>query len=220
MASTVAAPPYTDRQATEYSNTGIWSWLTTVDHKRIGVLYLVSALIFFIVGGLEAAILRAQLTTPNGTARFGGHVQPAVHDAWHDDDLPRGHAAVGRVLQPAHPAADRRARRRVPAPQRVQLLGVPARRPVHHVPDLLRRRAGWRLVRLRAAQHEAVLAPDQHGFLGAGPADPRRVVAGGSDSTSSRPSSTCVRRACRSCACRSSRGWRSSCSSWWRWRSR
>src|SRR5687767_7595958 len=65
MASTVAAPPYT-ATATEYSNTGIWSWLTTVDHKRIGVLYLVSALIFFIVGGLEAAILRAQLTGPNG----------------------------------------------------------------------------------------------------------------------------------------------------------
>ncbi|MES2524969.1 MAG: cytochrome c oxidase subunit I [Gemmatimonadota bacterium] len=65
MATIVAAPQYTDAK-TEYSNSGIWSWLTTVDHKRIGVLYLVSALIFFIVGGLEAAILRAQLATPNG----------------------------------------------------------------------------------------------------------------------------------------------------------
>jgi cytochrome c oxidase subunit 1 len=67
MATTAAAPPYTDVKKAEYSNTGIWSWLTTVDHKRIGALYLVSALFFFIVGGLEAAIMRAQLMTPNGT---------------------------------------------------------------------------------------------------------------------------------------------------------
>jgi len=42
------------------------SWLTTVDHKRIGVLYLVSSLFFFVFGGLEAGLLRAQLATPNG----------------------------------------------------------------------------------------------------------------------------------------------------------
>jgi cytochrome c oxidase subunit 1 len=66
MATIAAAPPYT-QQKTEAANTGIWSWLTTVDHKRIGALYLVSALFFFIVGGLEAAIMRAQLMRPNGT---------------------------------------------------------------------------------------------------------------------------------------------------------
>jgi cytochrome c oxidase subunit 1 len=66
MATIVAAPPYTDRAA-EPEATGLWSWLTTVDHKRIGALYLVTALFFFIFGGLEAAILRAQLATPNGT---------------------------------------------------------------------------------------------------------------------------------------------------------
>ena len=66
MATTVAAPQYTTVKS-EPSTTGIWSWLTTVDHKRIGVLYLVSALSFFIIGGIEAGILRAQLATPNGT---------------------------------------------------------------------------------------------------------------------------------------------------------
>ncbi|MBL0169414.1 MAG: cytochrome c oxidase subunit I [Gemmatimonadaceae bacterium] len=66
MATIAAAPPYTDVH-TEPANTGIWSWLTTVDHKRIGALYLVSALFFFIVGGLEAAVMRAQLMQPNGT---------------------------------------------------------------------------------------------------------------------------------------------------------
>jgi cytochrome c oxidase subunit 1 len=64
MSTTAAAPAYP--QAGEKSATGVWSWLTTVDHKRIGVLYLVTALIWFIVGGLEAVLIRAQLQQPNG----------------------------------------------------------------------------------------------------------------------------------------------------------
>ena len=43
---------------------GLWSWLTTVDHKRIAKLYGVSAFIFFLLGGLEAMLIRAQLTRP------------------------------------------------------------------------------------------------------------------------------------------------------------
>ena len=65
MATIAAAPPYTEVK-TAPSTTGVWSWLTTVDHKRIGALYLITGLFFFVVGGLEAAILRAQLATPNG----------------------------------------------------------------------------------------------------------------------------------------------------------
>ena len=45
---------------------GIWSWITTVDHKRIGVMYGVTAFAFFLVGGIEALLLRLQLATPNG----------------------------------------------------------------------------------------------------------------------------------------------------------
>jgi cytochrome c oxidase subunit I len=45
----------------------IWSWITTVDHKRIGILYGVTAFVWFLVGGVEALILRLQLATPNGT---------------------------------------------------------------------------------------------------------------------------------------------------------
>ena len=37
----------------------VWSWLTTVDHKRIGILYGTSAFIFFLIGGIEALIMRA-----------------------------------------------------------------------------------------------------------------------------------------------------------------
>jgi cytochrome c oxidase subunit 1 len=43
------------------------SWLTTVDHKRIGILYGVSAFVFFLVGGIEALIIRLQLARPGNT---------------------------------------------------------------------------------------------------------------------------------------------------------
>ena len=41
------------------------SWVTTVDHKRIGILYLWTTLAFFAVGGLLALLIRTQLPTPN-----------------------------------------------------------------------------------------------------------------------------------------------------------
>ncbi|PTX91036.1 cytochrome c oxidase subunit I [Opitutus sp. ER46] len=43
------------------------AWLSTVDHKRIGILYLLFALLFFVVGGLEALFIRLQLAVPNNT---------------------------------------------------------------------------------------------------------------------------------------------------------
>src|SRR5437764_1221642 len=46
--------------------TGLWDWFTTIDHKKIGLLYLGTAFAFFIVGGLEALIIRLQLGGPNG----------------------------------------------------------------------------------------------------------------------------------------------------------
>ena len=41
------------------------SWLTTVDHKRIGILYIVTSLIFFAMGGVLALLIRSQLATPD-----------------------------------------------------------------------------------------------------------------------------------------------------------
>jgi cytochrome c oxidase subunit 1 len=46
---------------------GVWSWLTTIDHKKIGILYGVTAGIFFIIGGIEALVLRLQLGAPDNT---------------------------------------------------------------------------------------------------------------------------------------------------------
>lgn len=47
------------------AKTGIWSWITTVDHKRIGIMYGVAALLFLVVGGVEALFMRTQLLVPN-----------------------------------------------------------------------------------------------------------------------------------------------------------
>jgi cytochrome c oxidase subunit 1 len=43
---------------------GLWGWLTSVDHKSIGKRYLVTAVLFFLLGGLEAAMMRMQLARP------------------------------------------------------------------------------------------------------------------------------------------------------------
>src|SRR5689334_1147098 len=45
---------------------GRWSsWLATVDHKRIGILYIVTSLVFFVAGGIIALLMRSQLARPN-----------------------------------------------------------------------------------------------------------------------------------------------------------
>jgi cytochrome c oxidase subunit I+III len=46
---------------------GVLGWLTTTDHKRIGILYFVTALAFFAAGGVEALLIRTQLLGPNQT---------------------------------------------------------------------------------------------------------------------------------------------------------
>jgi len=52
-------------------NTGLWDWITTVDHKKIGVLYLLAGGFFFLLGGLEALLMRIQLMYPNSKLFIG-----------------------------------------------------------------------------------------------------------------------------------------------------
>jgi cytochrome c oxidase subunit 1 len=66
--------PLTDSEkpvypAVNYLNAdrGVWSWLTTVDHKRIAIMYLVSVLIAFLLGGIFAMAVRLELLTPEPT---------------------------------------------------------------------------------------------------------------------------------------------------------
>ena len=45
----------------------VWTWLTTVDHKRIGILYGTTAFAFFLLAGIESLLMRAQLALPDNT---------------------------------------------------------------------------------------------------------------------------------------------------------
>jgi cytochrome c oxidase subunit I len=73
--STVASPlpaPALER----FQPTGLLRWVTTVDHKDIGVLYLVTSGVFLLLGGLEALLIRVQLAVPRNT-----FLDPESYDA-------------------------------------------------------------------------------------------------------------------------------------------
>jgi cytochrome c oxidase subunit I len=61
VAARAEAQPY----RADWKRGRVASWVTTVDHKRIGILYIVTSLFFFALGGLLALFMRAQLATPN-----------------------------------------------------------------------------------------------------------------------------------------------------------
>ncbi|MCI0626644.1 MAG: cytochrome c oxidase subunit I [Acidobacteria bacterium] len=66
--STLTAPtvPVESREHYLNVNYGIRSWLLTVDHKRIALLYLASITLFFFLGGFFAVLIRMELLTPQG----------------------------------------------------------------------------------------------------------------------------------------------------------
>ena len=61
-------PPEREKERVHYLNHayGIFSWLLTVDHKRIGILYLVTVSIFFTFGAFAIALVRTNLVSPTG----------------------------------------------------------------------------------------------------------------------------------------------------------
>lgn len=76
MAQGVAVPGQHEAPAPSGKNyinaeAGVWSWLTTVDHKRIGLMYLVSTMIAFGLGGFFALLVRLELLTPKKTFMSG-----------------------------------------------------------------------------------------------------------------------------------------------------
>ena len=64
MSSDAIALP-NERAASQPWLETLHAWVTTVDHKRIGILYIVYALIFLVIGGMEATIMRIQLMRPH-----------------------------------------------------------------------------------------------------------------------------------------------------------
>src|SRR5437016_12961927 len=75
MATAVAPLPQITADRIEPAARGWTSWLTTTDHKRIGILYMVTTFAFFCLGGVEALMMRLQLGTPNNTV-----VPPQVYN--------------------------------------------------------------------------------------------------------------------------------------------
>jgi cytochrome c oxidase subunit 1/cytochrome c oxidase subunit I+III len=73
---TPGARPHVDRLERIWApRPGLLGWLTTTDHKRIGIMYFFTSLAFFGAGGVEALLIRTQLIGPNG------HVlSPAAYD--------------------------------------------------------------------------------------------------------------------------------------------
>ncbi len=49
-----------------FSETYIGEWIMTIDHKKLGIMYIVTAFFFFLVGGTEALLVRTQLAVPDG----------------------------------------------------------------------------------------------------------------------------------------------------------
>jgi cytochrome c oxidase subunit I len=74
MAATVSAPtstatpvPQVTARAAQREPSGWTSWVTTTDHKKIGIMYLVLTFAFFILGGVEALMMRLQLAQADNT---------------------------------------------------------------------------------------------------------------------------------------------------------
>jgi cytochrome c oxidase subunit I len=66
-ASTVNGRPEVVMHGLKERPRGWLEWLTTTDHKKIGLLYLFTTFLFFVIGGVEALLMRLQLGGPDGT---------------------------------------------------------------------------------------------------------------------------------------------------------
>ncbi len=64
MATIVERPIVVRRK--RFGETYIGSWIMTTDHKKIGIMYIMTGFFSFLVGGLEALLIRTQLAIPNG----------------------------------------------------------------------------------------------------------------------------------------------------------
>jgi cytochrome c oxidase subunit 1 len=76
---------------------GLMSWLTTLDHKRIGVMYLISILIAFLLGGIFAMLVRTELIAPGRTI-----TGPETYNQWF---TLHGAIMIFLVIIPGIPAA-------------------------------------------------------------------------------------------------------------------
>jgi cytochrome c oxidase subunit 1/cytochrome c oxidase subunit I+III len=67
MSAIPLVPEPTEALPAVRSDEGLISWIASVDHKQIGILYLITTIFFFVVGGIEALLMRLQLAVPGNT---------------------------------------------------------------------------------------------------------------------------------------------------------
>lgn len=82
--------------------TGLWSWLSTVDHKRIGLMYMISVFAFFLLGGIFALLLRLELFAPNAVQGVGQILKSG--DSYNQILTYHGAIMVFMVIVPGIPA--------------------------------------------------------------------------------------------------------------------
>ena len=136
---------------------GLLAWVASVDHKQIGIMYMLSSLLFFGIGGIEALLIRIQLSVPDN--HFLGP------DTFNQVFTMHGTTMIFLVVMPMltgivdlrDSADDRRARHGVPAAERDELLAPAIRRRSAVFQFLRRRCAERRMVQLHAAERASVL---------------------------------------------------------------
>jgi len=84
---------------------GVRSWLLTLDHKRIGIMYLVAVLSAFFVGGLFAEIVRTQLLIPTGALFTSASADASPYKVYNQMFTLHGAIMIFLVLIPGIPAA-------------------------------------------------------------------------------------------------------------------
>ena len=101
MNSAMTTAPNTDNYLTH--SRGIASWIFTLDHKRIGVMYLVSVLVAFLLGGIVAMLIRTQLLRPKGVLFHGA--DSSVFRGYNELFTLHGALMIFLVLIPGTPGA-------------------------------------------------------------------------------------------------------------------
>ena len=167
--ATTAAPPVVARPGAAapghtiagLERRGIGAWLTTPDHKKIGILYMVSTLHLLPPRRPRRAAGAHAAGAARSAAVRARDLQPDLHHPRLGDDLPVHHPVRRRrTRQLLRAADDRRARHGVSQDQRAVVLDDPARRPADPV-RLLLPRSDWQLPDRRRRRRLDVLSAAQ-----------------------------------------------------------
>ena len=150
-----AASRCSARSPTSSCGATLWrDWFTSIDHKKIGIMYMVLGLVMLLRGFADALMMRAAAGDRLRRQRrlpAAAPLRPDLHRPRRDHDLLRGDAARHGPDELRRAAADRRARRGLPVPEQLQLLDDRRRRRAGHGVAVRRRVRPHRLAGLSAA---------------------------------------------------------------------